>query len=84
MKTATDNRAMSDQDPSIDPIEAFIWTFSKSLREIDPEGIKSAEITKRIHLALSTQDIIYLDQACRQAIMDDQRRLLGTPVPPKD
>lgn len=56
-----------NDDPSIDPIEAFIWIFSKDLREIDPEGVKAAEITKRLHQALSTQKIIYLDQACRQA-----------------
>jgi len=69
---------MSDQDPSIDPIEAFLWIYSKDLRKDDPDGFIAAEIARKIHLALSTQEVIYLDQACRQAIMDDQRRLMGT------
>jgi len=67
-------------DPAFDPIEAFIWIYSKTLREHDPEGRlqKSEAIAKKIYLALSSDDIKYLDEACREAIMDDQRRLMGT------
>lgn len=62
-------------DPSIDPIEAFIWLFSQI---DDPDGHRSAEIAKRIHLALSTDEVLILDRACREALKNYQRKVMGT------
>lgn len=70
-------------DPSIDPIEAFIWLFS-GLTSDDSDTRKAAEIAHRIHLSLSTDEILVLDRACREALKNYQRRLMGTPVQPKD
>jgi hypothetical protein len=67
-------------DPAFDPIEAFLWIYSKTLREHDPDGrlMKSEAMAKKIYVALSTDEVKYFAEACRQAIMDDQKRLMGT------
>jgi hypothetical protein len=67
-------------DPSIDPIEAFLWLYS-GLSSDDTDTRKAAEITKRIHTALSTDEIILLDRACKEALKTYQRKLMGTPEP---
>ncbi len=61
-------------DPAIDPIDSFLWLFADMAKE-DPEGIKSREITKRIHLALSTDEIKILDRACQEALKNYQKKL---------
>ena len=62
-------------DPAIDPIEAFLWLFSEDLNKIDPEGRVSKEIAKKLHLALTTREAGFLDQACREALKNYQRKL---------
>jgi hypothetical protein len=64
-------------DPAIDPLDAFLWQFSKTLQDRDPEGRKSGEIAKRIHLALSTDEMIMVEEACREALKNYQRKLTG-------
>ena len=62
-------------DPSIDPIEAFIWL----LGGLGPdETERSARIAKRIHVALGSDDIHVLDRACREALKNYQRKVMGT------
>jgi len=63
-------------DPVFDPIEAFIWLFS-GLSEEEADVRKATDITKRIHSALSTEEAIILDRACREALGNYQRKLRG-------
>jgi hypothetical protein len=64
-------------NPAIDPLDAFLWQFS-SLHKTDPEGRQSGEIAKRIHLALSTDEMIIVEEACREALTNCQPRLIGS------
>lgn len=72
---------MTDKTPPIDPIDAFFWQFSKTLRERDPEGHRSGEIAKKIRLAVSSDEHQYIEEACREALMNYQRKLMGTAPP---
>jgi hypothetical protein len=63
------------KEPVIDPIDAFVFMFSDDLRKLDPEGVVSAGIARKIQQALSTQEIAFLDQACQEAIKNYQRKL---------
>jgi hypothetical protein len=67
---------MSDaKEPVIDPIDAFVFMFSDDLRKFDPDGVISAGIARKVHQALSAQEVIFLDQACQEALKNYQRKL---------
>jgi thiamine pyrophosphate-dependent acetolactate synthase large subunit-like protein len=71
------------KEPVIDPIEAFVWLFS-GLGGEGADVRKAADIATRVRLALSTDEVLVLDRACREAIKNYQRKGADVNRPPSD
>lgn len=65
------------KDPSIDPIEAFIWLYG-GLSSSETDVRKAAAMCHKIHTALSSDEALLLDKACQEALKAYQRRMMGT------